>query len=116
MCPLVELNKERPAKLKDRKSFKKDGKNLERLFCEHHLLNGSKAEVAHTFLDSVAYKDRQSKDPSLKMCAFVMVRWCSGGRIREPTNPMILRRTNQNIKQKKIFFSLQLRRFFLPKW
>lgn len=68
-CPLVELNKDRPAKLKGRKSFKKDGHKLEKLYCEHHLLNGNKAEVAQTFLESAAYKDRQSKDPSFKMCA-----------------------------------------------
>ena len=32
MCPLVELNKDQPRKLKGRKSFKKDGKNFEKLF------------------------------------------------------------------------------------
>ena len=68
MCLLVDLNKDHPAKLKGCKAFKKDGRNLEKLFCEHHLLNGNKAEVAQTFLDSVAYRDRQSKDPSLSMC------------------------------------------------
>ena len=49
MCPLVELNKDRPAKIKGRKSFKKDGTNLEKLFCEHHLPNDNKAEVVQTF-------------------------------------------------------------------
>ena len=54
----VELNKDHPAKLKGRKSFNKYGRNMEKLFCEHHLLNGNKAEVAQTFLDSAAYKGR----------------------------------------------------------
>ena len=67
ICPLVELNKDHPAKLKGRKSFKNDGRNLEKLLREHHLLNGNKAEVAQTFLDSAAYNDRQSKEPGFKM-------------------------------------------------
>jgi hypothetical protein len=57
-CPLVELNKDRPARLKGRKQFKKDGRNLERLTCEHHIMNGNKTEIAQSFLDSECYKER----------------------------------------------------------
>lgn len=66
-CPLVELNKDRPEKLKGRKMFKKDGTNLEKLTCEHHLMTGNRAEIAQSFLDSQAYKDRQAADPKFKM-------------------------------------------------
>ena len=66
-CPLAELNKDRPAQLKGRKSFKRNCTNLEKLFCEHHLINGNKAEVAQTFLDSRAHKDKQRDDPLFKM-------------------------------------------------
>jgi hypothetical protein len=47
--------------------FKKNGTNLEKLTCEHHLMTGNRTEIAQSFLDSQAYKDRQAADPKFKM-------------------------------------------------
>ena len=66
-CPLVELNKDRPARLKDRKQFEKYGRNMERLTCEHHIMNGNVAEIAQSFSDSQTYNERQMKVHGFKM-------------------------------------------------
>ena len=66
-CPLVELNKDRPARLKGCNKFKKGSTNIEKLTCEHHLMNCNKTKIAQSFLDSQTYKERQLKTSGFKM-------------------------------------------------
>ena len=40
---------------------------MERLTCEHRIMNGNKTEIAQSFLDSQTNKEMQVKTPGFKM-------------------------------------------------